>query len=834
MLPGTPCPAVQTLLVGVVSQCQLHGIEGLVLAHVTTDVRYATRIALRRRWGSLAILLSFGFGIAGTTAMFAVLDRILLRPLPVVDEERAVWLRTFDAADGRVRTGANPGDAFDWRERASAFSAIGWYNEAETTVRSGENADPERVRMALVSPDFARAIGIQPHLGQLFTDADYAGGSNSVIVSHRFWRRQLNGDPGAVGRTIQLNNVPRTIVAVLPPAGDILPESDFELWRPLLDNVQQRTQPRTASYIIVVGRLRDAVSFAEGQAQMDAIAAQLSREHPLTNATRSVRLEPLKDGVVGPARPMFLLLGGAVITLMLIACASVANLLIAQSVDRAREMAVRTALGGSPGRLVRQLVTETMLLCAAGGVLGVLLAPVTLRAFVAVYPGTLPRAAELGIDWRVLGAAAALIAGAGLIAATPLVRQALHADAARGLSAGGRVVGSRRQRRIAGSLVVGQLAMSMVLLFGGWLLIDTYRAISRVDVGFDAEHILTFDVTPSRARYPSSHEIAAFYDALADSLRAKPGVRAVGFSNLVPFAPGNLTELYTRDGRNDQMPNLPQAKLQVVNADFIAAMGLRLLRGRVLIDTDDTESSPPVVVVNAALAAAHFPAEDVVGKRVSLRGKSWEIVGVVGDKRHSALTQPPMPEMFVPRRQLPLQAGAWVSVRTTGSPTAVVSAVRAAVRATDPTIAVAHLATMAERRAEASAPERFRATIVAVFATLALVLAAIGLYGVVADGVSRRTREIGIRMALGESAERVRQRVLGGAAIMCAAGLMLGAGGSVAAGRVLDQFLVREGSSDVALLGGVAVILTLVTLLAAYLPARRASQVSPMVALRSE
>ena len=804
-----------------------------MLAQIATDVRYAARIALRRRWVSFAILLSIGFGIAGTTAVFAIVDRVLLRPLPVNDGHRAVWVRTLDSRDGRVRPGANPGDAFDWRERATSFSAIGWYNEGETTVRASETADPERVRMALVSPDFAAAIGIQPLFGQTFTDADYAGGSNSVIVSHRFWRRQLNSDPSAVGRTIQLNNVPRTILGVLPPAGDILPESRFDVWRPLLDNVQQRTQARTASYIVVVGRLRDGVTMSAAQAQMDVIARQLASEHPLTNATRSTRLELLKDGMVGPARPMFLLLAGAVVTLLLIACASVANLLVAQSVDRAREMAVRIAIGGSPGRLVRQLVTETMLLCGVGGVVGVLLAPVTLQAFVAVYPGTLPRATEIGIDWRVLLASGGLIALAGLVAAIPLVRQALRAEAARGLGSGGRVAGSRAQRRFAEALVVGQLALSMVLLFGGWLLLDTYRALSRVDVGFDADHLLTFDVTPSRSRYPSPEQLDAFYDALADSLRAQPGIRAVGVSNLLPFAPGNLTELYSRDGRNDVMPNLPQGKLQVVNDEFIAAMGLPLVRGRVLADGDH-ETAPPVVVVNAALAAAHFPGEEALGKRVTLRGRSWEIVGIVGDKRHSALKDAPMPEMFVSRRQLPREAGAWVSVRTVGMPSALIASVRAAVRAIDPTIAVAPLATMSERRAEASAPERFRAAMVAVFAALALALAALGLYGVVADGVSRRTREIGIRMALGESAERVRLHVLVGAALLCLVGLALGAGGSLVAGRVLGQFLVARTVGDFLLLGAIAAVLTFVTLLAAYVPARRASEVSPMVALRSD
>jgi predicted permease len=804
-----------------------------VLTHVATDLRYAARIALRRRWVSLAIVLSIAFGSAGTTAIFAVIDRILVRPLPVADSERAVWLRTVDSRDGRVRPGANPGDAFDWRARASSFAALGWYNTGEATMRSSETADPERVRMALASPDLGRALGIQPVLGHLFTSEDYGGSSNSIIVSHRYWRTRLGASRDVVGRTIFQNNVPRTIIGVLSPAGDLLPEADFELWRPMQDNPQQRNQARTASYIVVVGRLADGVSLTGAQAQMDLIARQLAAEHPRTNATRGVKVEPLSDGVVGPARPMFLLLGGAVVTLLLIACASVANLLVAQSEDRAREMAVRIALGGSPGRLVRQLVTESMLLCVIGGALGVLLAPAALRGFVALYPGALPRAAELGIDWRVLAASAAAIVTAGLIAAIPLVRQALRSEAVRGLGAGGRVAGSRRQRRFAGALVVGQLALSIVLLFGGWLLLATYRSISRVDVGFDAEHLLTFDVTPSLARYPSPERIDAFYGALEQRLGELPGVRAVGVSNLIPFVDDNLSEYYGREGRNDQLPNMPLATMQVVSDDFVAAMGLPLLRGRGLAATDEGES-PPVVVVNAALAAAHFPGEEVVGKRVTMRGRSWEIIGVVGDKRHATLRQAPIPEMFVSRRHLPRELGGWVTVRTVSDPTAVIPAVRAALRATDPTIALAHVATMSERQAESVAAERFRAVVMAVFAVLALVLATLGLYGVVADGVSRRTREIGIRMALGESAERVRRNVLIGAGVLCLTGLAVGAGGSLAAGRVLGQFLVDRGASDFGVLAGVSVVLAIVTLLAAYVPARRASRVDPIVALRTD
>ena len=802
-----------------------------MFAQIAIDLRYAARIALRRKWVSVSVIASMGFGIAGTTAIVAVIDRILLRPLPVVNPERVVWLHGNDLKLGRVGRGANPGDAFDWRERARVFSAVGWYNEAETTIRTSETADPERVRMALVSPDFAPAIGVQAALGSLFSPGDYTGASNSVLITHGLWQRRLGADPNAVGRTIFLNNVPRTVVGVLAPGADLLPEADFEIWRPLLDNVQQRMQARTASYIVVAARLADGVSRAQAQASMDVIARQLAAEHPLTNATRGVTVESLEEGVVGPARSMFLLLGGAVATLLLNACASVANLLVAQSEDRAREMAIRIALGGSPGRLVRQLTTETMLLCGIGGALGVLLAPTALTGFAALYPGALPRAAELAIDWRVLGVAVATIVMAGLLASAPLVGQALRAEASRGLGAGGRVAGSRQQRRFANGLVVAQLALSIVLLFGGWLLVATYRSLVSVGVGFDAEHLLTFDVTPSRARDPPTGHVDGFDQTLEQRLAEQPGVRAVGVSNLIPFAGGNLTELYSRDGRNDQMPDLPRATMQVISDNFIAAMGLPLIRGRVVRQTD-REDSPPVVVVNAALAAAHFPGEDVIGKRITLRNRSWEIVGVVGDKRHARLAEAPVPEMFVSRRQLPRELGGWVTVRTVGDPAALIAAARAAVRATDPTIAVAHMATMSERRSEAAAAERFRATVVAVFAVLALVLATLGLYGVVADGVSRRTREIGIRMALGESSERVRRRVLSGAALLCLTGVAVGAGVSVPVGAALRQFLVAGETHGSIVLAAVSAVLCAVTLLAAYLPARRASRVDPMVALR--
>jgi predicted permease len=802
-----------------------------VLAQLATDLRYAARIALRRKWVSLAVVLSIGLGIAGTTAIVAVIDRILLRELPVDAPNRVVWLRTTDSRRGRTTRGANPGDAFDWRARSTAFSAVGWYNEGETTIRLSENDDPARLRFALVSLDFARALGVRAALGQLFAPNDYAGGSNSVVVTHRFWRQRLASDPNAIGRTVFLNNVPRTIVGVLAPGGDLLPESDFELWRPLQDDVQQRTQSRTATYFVVVARLADGVPLQRAQEAMNVVSRQLALEYPATNATRSATLEPLKDGVVGPAQPMFLLLGGAVATLLTIACASVANLLVSQSEDRSREVAVRIALGGSPRRLVEQLVTESMMLCVVGGALGVLIAPATLAGFAALYPGALPRASELGIDWRVLIASTLAIVLAGLVASIPLVRQALRAEAARGLGVGGRLAGSRRQRRVANALVVAQMAMSIVLLFGGWLLLATYRTISQTSVGFDAEHLLTFDVSPSRARYPSARQVDAFYSSVEQRLRQLPGVRAVGVSNLIPFAPGNLTELYKREGYDDELPNQPGAKLQVASDDFVRAIGLPLLRGRMITEADG-DSTPSVVVVNSALAATHFPGTDVLGKRVTMRGRTWEIVGVVGDKRHTTLRDAPMPEMFVSRRQLPRELGGWVVVRTTGDPASVMGAVRAAVREADPTIAVAHVATMADRRAESAAAERFRAIVVAVFAGVALMLAALGLYGVVADGVSRRTREIGIRTALGESSEQVQRGVLVGAVVLCLTGVVAGVVGSIFAAAGLQPFLLAQTSFDGAALAAVSGVLCVVTIIAAYLPARRASRVDPMVALR--
>ena len=651
------------------------------------------------------------------------------------------------------------------------------------------------------------------------------------MVTHRFWRRRLGGDPNAVGRTIFLNNVQRTVTAVLPPGADLLPEADIDIWRPLVDDAQQRMQPRTATYMVVVARLADGTSLASAQSGMDVIARQLANEHPLTNAHRGVKVEPLKDGVVGPARPMFLLLAGAVATVLLIACASVANMLVAQSEDRARELAIRAALGGSPGRLVSQLVTESMLLCVTGGALGVMLSPALLRGFVALYPGVLPRATELHVDWLALLASTAAIVLAGLLASGPLVRQAYRTDTARGLGAGVRVVGSRRQRRFANGLVVAQLALSIVLLFGGWLLLATYQSMTRINVGFDAEHLLTFDVTPSRARYPNPEQIDAFYQGLEERLEQHRGVRAIGVSNLIPFAAGNLTELYARDGRGDAMPNMPQATLQVVSDHFLDAMGLPLVRGRG-ITAGDRDGSPPVVIVNAALAATHFRGEDALGKRLTMRGRSWEIVGIVGDKRHATLAQAPVPEMFVSRRHLPRELGGWVTVRTVGDPTALIAAAREAVRATDPTIAVAHVATMSERRSEAVAAERFRAVVVALFAVLALLLATLGLYGVVADGVSRRTREIGIRMALGESAVRVRRRVLAGATVLCLTGVVAGVTVAFPVGALLRPFLLQRDTNDGLVLGTVSGLLCAVTLFAAYLPARRASRVDPMVALR--
>ena len=466
-----------------------------MLGQLSTDVRYATRIALRRKWVSAAILVSVAFGIGGATAIFAVIDRVLLRPLPVPSPEQVVWVRMTDSKfAGRVSRGVNPGDERDVRTRATSFSRMAAYNWGEATVQPGEDSPAERVRMALVADGMMEVFGARPILGQTFSAEDYAAPSNNVLVTHRYWRRALASDSSVIGRTILVNNVGRTVIGVLPPVADLLPEADFEIWRPWRDNPQQLAQARTASFLIALARVKPSVPLARAQVEIDAIARAIAAEHPQTNATRGFLLQPLTDGVVGQARPMFLLLGGATLMVLLIACASVGNLLVAQSEERARELAVRAALGGSGGRLVRQLLTESLLLCAIGGALGMLLAPVLLRGFALLYPGGVPRAAELGVDLRVLLASTGAIMLVGVLAALPLIRQSVRLELARDLRNGGRTAGSVRQRRFASALVVGQLALSVALLFGGALLLSTYRRLAAVSIGFEC--VSPADVQP--------------------------------------------------------------------------------------------------------------------------------------------------------------------------------------------------------------------------------------------------------------------------------------------------------------------------------------------------
>jgi putative ABC transport system permease protein len=817
---------------------------------VLRDLRYALR-NLRQRPGFTAVaVLTLALGIGANSAIFSVVNGVLLRPLPYDAPEELATVR--GSWEGHPNAALSPAEYWDYKERQRTLTVMGAY--AGGSLNLTGSGTPERLDAGFVTADLLPVLGVAPAVGRGFlAEEDLPGRPAVVLLSDGLWRRRFGGDPAVAGRTIRLDDEPVTIVGIMPP-GFQLPShftgTGAELWTLLqLDPAYDRSE-RGWHYLDVVGRRRPGVTPAAADREAAALMAGMKAEYPGEyQASFAGTAAPVDVEVVGGARPAILVLLGAVALLLLIACANVASLLLARAEARQREMAVRTALGADRRRIVTQLLTESLVIALAGAALGLLIAEWGLRALVLAAPPSIPRLDAIAIDGCVLGFTLAVAIGTGILFGLAPALHSARPDLAGSLVEGARggTAGVVRQRFRRG-LVVGQIALALMLLTGAGLLVRSFLRMRAVDPGFDPHHLLTAQLEISPQRYQRSEQVRAFYADLLRRIREIPGVTSAAAARALPMT-GQL-EIgdwsFLLEGRFSSPP-LPSewiaADWQVISPGYFETMRMPVIAGRGLEEADRAAGSQ-VMVVNQTLARKVWPAGDAVGQRVLLGGGATDsvyrtVVGIVGDVRHRGLSAEPRPEMYLPHQQFPAGTGTATRslslvVRTSGDPEPLTPALRAAVASLDPDAPLSEVQTMEQALGSWAAERRLTMLVVSGFALVALLLGAVGIYGVMAHLVLQRTREIGIRMALGAVPREILRLVLRQGAWLAGLGIAAGVVGALAVTRLLAGLLFRTAPTDPLTFTGTALLLAAVVGVASVVPALRATAVDPSVALRSD
>ncbi|HEX2095286.1 MAG TPA: ABC transporter permease [Longimicrobiaceae bacterium] len=799
------------------------------------DFRYALRSLLKSPGFTAVAVLALALGIGGNTAVFSIIHTLLYRPLPFPDADRLVVVWDNNVREGQEFSEVAPGHVRALRERGRSFQGVAAYDYAGFTLTGA--GEPEQVEGHVVDAGFFPMLGVRPALGRGFLPGeDRPAAAPVVVLGHELWRRRFAEDPRVVGRTILLDGVATTVVGVLP--ADFRFPGAGDVWTPLALS-DSAWQLRGEHFLRVIGKLRPGVSVDDARAEADALSRELERSHPETNRGWRMSVQPLNEGLFqGPIVPIMVVLLGAVGFVLLIACADVANLLLARAATREREVAVRLAMGAGRARLVRQLLTESLLLALLGGAAGVVLAVWGLDALGAMIPATLlryvPQMAHLGIDGAVLGYTLLLSFGTGILFGLVPALQASRPDLASTLKEGDRGSAGVRRGRLRSTLVVSEVALALVLVTATGLMVKSFLRQLSANPGFRPERSLVFWLNLPEARYREGERIVAFQDALVERLRSLPGVESVGTVDPLPLTGEGRERRFTVEGRPVLTPaDTPWANLRVASPGYFQAIGIPLLRGRGFTDAD-REGAPGVALVSQAMAEQFWPGEDPVGKRVVVQGgRPREVVGVVGDVADWRAGNRSPAFLYIPYTQA-ASPRIGVVVRTRNDALTAAAAVRRAVFTLDPEQPVHALRSMDEVLSEALIAQRINAVMLSVLAGIALLLAVVGVYGVVAYSVARRTHEIGVRVALGASTGDVLRLVVGQGMRPVLLGVALGVLGALAVSRLLSAILWGVSATDPATLAGVPALLAGVAVLACWLPARRAARVDPMVALRSE
>jgi putative ABC transport system permease protein len=794
------------------------------------DVRYGARMLLKRPGFTAVVVLTLGLGIGANTAVFSVVNAVLLRPLPFAAPDELVVVQSVNPRGGGDAGGASPSDFFDWRAQAQSFTGLAAFSGDGGVTVSGETT--ELIPGARVSEDFFRVLGAPPALGRTFAPEEFRAGSRAVVLSHALWQGRYGGDRDIVGK--ELPGTGTTVVGVMPP--NFKAPSHAQLWTPLAQETGEM-RLRGARYFTVFGRLGPGVTLAQAQEEMSAVAKRLEEAHPDFDSGWGARVVGLREAIVGDVRPSLLVLFGAVSLVMLIACANITNLLLARATGRAREIATRAALGATRLRIVRQLVTESMLLALAGGVAGVLLAYSCLGAIVGLVPGDwrFPRLDEARVDLTVLAFSLGVTAATGLILGLVPGLRASKPDLQESLKEGGRSSGGPASRRARGLLVAAEVALTLVLLAGAGLLVNSFVRLNNADLGFNPRNLLTLSVGASPAKLPQPSQRSDLYRRFAESVASVQGVEEVASSSCVPLG-FNLMFPFTVEGRPAGTDEAPRTGYASVSPNYFHAMGIPLLAGREFTERDGP-GAPDVVIINEAMRRRLFRDEDPIGKRLKIdylnAPVSLEIVGVVADTRQTSVDGAPGIQVYDCYLQRPWFVTTLL-VRTAGDPDGVKLAAQRSIRAVEATQSGSDVKTMEQVFSESIAPPRFYTVLLGAFAGLALLLAAIGIYGVTSYAVAQRTREIGVRIALGAGAGDVLGLVVRQGMAPVLAGVALGLAGALALTRAVAGLLYEVTPSDPATLSAAALLLTLVALAACYLPARKAASVDPTVALKHE
>ena len=793
------------------------------------------RFALRTFWKSpgftMVAILALALGIGANAALFSVINTVLLKPLPYPHPERMVEIfETFlPSGYGSVSTP----NFLDWRKQNQAFDHLEACTFSSLNLQS--NGEPERIPSVLATAGIFDMLGVKPILGRTFlADEDQPGKPHVVVMSERLWRGRFGGDPNVLGSQITIDGEAATVVGIMPasfqfPAGSY----NRNLWMPLQFTGDQLKE-RGSHWMAVVGRLRPGMTMPTGEAEMKQIAAALARQFPEQKG-RSVRMESFQEMIAGNLRPVLLILMGAVGFVLLIACANVANLLLARAASRTREVAVRAALGASRVRLIRQFLTESVLLALAGGVAGAFLADAGVHALAAFAADQIPLANSIHLDGTVFLFLLAVCLAAGIIFGVIPAFQSTGRDLQAGLREGGRSGGAgMRSAGLRNALVIAEFALALVLLVGAGLLMRTLVALSATDPGVVTRGVLTMSVSVPDEKYPKDAMWQRFYEPALDRIRSLPGIRAAGIISLLPLQAWGWNGNFAIEGRPKEDPGRqPLAEFRQISPGYFRAMGIRILKGRD-IDSRDSPGALPVVMINAALAKRYFEGQDPVGKKI-VWDNSRTIVGVAANTRQATLDREPIPEIYFPAAQRADSISGMTFVISTGvDPKSITHAVTAAIQSVDPVQPVFGVKTMQQVVSDSLSNRRLYAWLLGIFAALALTLASAGIYGVMSYLVTQRTQEFGVRMALGASTGNVLRMVLRQALLLIACGLAIGLAGAFAVTRVLANFLFGVKPIDLATFAGVSILLTAVALLATYLPALRATRVDPMVALRYE
>ena len=813
-----------------------HGNKTPMRESLRLDLRYASRLLRRSPGFALAAIATMALGIGASTAVFSVAHALLMKPLPYPEPDRLVMLwQDWTRRGGPVDEWASPGNFVDWRAERTVFESVASIRGWRPTLTG--MGDPEAIPGELITEDYFRVLGIVPALGRAFVAEDAApNGPRVVMLSHEFWMLRFGGDRGALGRTMMLGGEAHEIIGVLPQRFRPVVNSDAELWRP--DRLNLANPSRGSVVLRVVARLQPDVSVARARAAMNALAAQLETRYPETNTRTGFTVVPLHEQVVGDVRPGVLVLLGAVLFVMLITCVNIANLLLARAPERTREIAVRSALGARRGRVVTQLLTESVLLALIGGTLGVALSVWGVQGLLAIAPQGTPRLEEMTVNAPVLAFAAALTLITGVLFGLAPALQLSRADATPALKDGGRgTAASSAGHRARRLLIVAEIAVALVLVTASGLLLRSLLSLQRTELGFDPNGVLVGAVGVPPAKYRTPEARLEFQHRLLERVSTLPGVSAAALASIVPLNGGDNDRGFLIEGR--PMPRsddeAPGTWYRLVSADYFTAIGIRMQRGRGF----EAREAAPVIVINDVLAQRFWPGEDAIGKRVKFSQNPeapwFTIVGIVGDVKQRGPRSDPRLQTFIPYWQMPAEAGFTnVVLKTAGDPAGLANPLRQAVRDIDADVPVSGVAPLTEMVAGSIAEPRFLALIVGVFAMLAALLAALGVYGVITFAVRQRTPEIGVRLALGAGRAEILRMIVADGLRLAVVGLVVGGAAAFYLTPLLGQVLFGVSPADPLTFSATVALLLAATVLATLVPARRATRIDPALALRAE